>query len=81
MTESRSPDVTHASSQAVTASTPSAGADGRVPDGFVPLKLTRNPFIQANGPLYGRWQDQVFTLGLRVEARQATRAACATVAC
>ena len=69
MTEPLSPDATHASSQAATASTPSAGADGRVPDGFVPLKLTRNPFIQANGPLYGRWQDQVFTLGLRVEAR------------
>jgi uncharacterized protein (TIGR00369 family) len=40
-----------------------------VPDGFILLKLTSNPFIQVNGPLYGRWHNQQFTLGLRIESR------------
>lgn len=28
-----------------------------------------NPFIELNGPLYGRWADGTFTLGFRVELR------------
>ena len=31
--------------------------------------MPSNPFIETNGPLYGRWVDEKFTLGLRVEER------------
>lgn len=34
-----------------------------IPDGFRPLNLPRNPFIEANGPLYGRMDGERFVLG------------------
>jgi uncharacterized protein (TIGR00369 family) len=40
-----------------------------IPDDFHPLPMEANPFIAANGPLYGRWVDHVFTLGFKVEPR------------
>jgi uncharacterized protein (TIGR00369 family) len=41
----------------------------QVPDGFVPLKLRPNPYIDACGPLYGRREGAALCLGLRVERR------------
>jgi uncharacterized protein (TIGR00369 family) len=38
-----------------------------IPAGFVELPMTN--FVEINGPLYGRWRDGRFTLGLRVERR------------
>ncbi|MBN8494450.1 MAG: PaaI family thioesterase [Burkholderiales bacterium] len=40
-----------------------------IPDGFVPLRLRPNPYIDACGPLYGRREGDGFCLGLRVERR------------
>ena len=40
-----------------------------IPTDFRPLSFKHNPFIEANGPLYGRWADDRFTLGFRVEER------------
>lgn len=40
-----------------------------IPDGFVPLRLRPNPYIDACGPLYGRREGEGFCLGLRVERR------------
>ena len=40
-----------------------------MPEGFHELALGPNPFLNVNGPLYGRYQDGRFTLGLRVEKR------------
>lgn len=40
-----------------------------IPSGFQRLQMPPNPFIDQNGPLYGRWRQQRFTLGLRIEAR------------
>ncbi len=40
-----------------------------IPTDFHRLQMTVNPFIDLNGPLYGRWAEGAFTLGLRVEAR------------
>jgi uncharacterized protein (TIGR00369 family) len=40
-----------------------------VPGGFRLLKLPRNGFIDLCGPMYGRYADQKFVLGFRVEAR------------
>ena len=39
------------------------------PDGFVPLQLRPNPYIDACGPLYGRRDGDALRLGLRVERR------------
>jgi uncharacterized protein (TIGR00369 family) len=39
------------------------------PDGFVPLQLRPNPYIDACGPLYGRRDGDALRLGLRVEHR------------
>jgi uncharacterized protein (TIGR00369 family) len=39
------------------------------PDGFRPLQLGSNPFLNANGPLHGRMDGGDFVLGLRVEQR------------
>jgi uncharacterized protein (TIGR00369 family) len=40
-----------------------------IPADFHRLHMPVNPFIDLNGPLYGRWADEKFTLGLRIEAR------------
>ena len=40
-----------------------------VPEGFRPLNLPRNPFIEANGPLYGRLEEQAFVMGFLCEAK------------
>jgi uncharacterized protein (TIGR00369 family) len=40
-----------------------------VPEGFRPLRLTHNPYIEANGPLYGRLDGADFVLGLRCEKK------------
>ncbi len=39
-----------------------------VPEGFVPFKFATG-FIDAIGPLYGRWRDDYLILGFRVEMR------------
>lgn len=40
-----------------------------VPEGFRALNLPNNPFIEANGPLYGRMDDERFVLGFRCEEK------------
>lgn len=40
-----------------------------IPEGFVPLQLRTNPYIDACGPLYGRRDGDALVLGLRVERR------------
>lgn len=40
-----------------------------IPDGFAPLQLRPNPYINACGPLYGRRDGDALCLGLRVERR------------
>ena len=40
-----------------------------IPEGFAPLALNANPFVEINGPLYGRLDGVRFTLGLRIERR------------
>jgi uncharacterized protein (TIGR00369 family) len=39
-----------------------------IPDGFVPFKLAMG-FLEASGPLYGKWIDEHMVLGFRVEMR------------
>jgi len=39
-----------------------------IPSGFAPLKLIFG-FLEANGPLYGKWADDRLLLGFRVELR------------
>jgi uncharacterized protein (TIGR00369 family) len=39
-----------------------------IPEGFAPFKLSFG-FLEANGPLYGKWQDEHLLLGFRVELR------------
>lgn len=39
-----------------------------IPDGFAPFKLNFG-FLEANGPLYGKWSDDRLLLGFRVELR------------
>jgi uncharacterized protein (TIGR00369 family) len=39
------------------------------PADFQRLQMPTNPFIDFNGPLYGRWVEERFTLGFRVESR------------
>jgi uncharacterized protein (TIGR00369 family) len=43
--------------------------DAPIVDGFRPLRLGPNGFIDSVGPLYGRLDDGKFVLGLRVEHR------------
>lgn len=38
------------------------------PEGFAPFKLSMG-FLEANGPLYGKWQEERLLLGFRVETR------------
>jgi uncharacterized protein (TIGR00369 family) len=40
-----------------------------IPELFERMPFPSNPFIEANGPLYGRWVNHTFTLGFRVESR------------
>jgi len=40
-----------------------------VPEGFRALNLPRNPFIEANGPLYGRLEGEAFVLGFLCETK------------
>ena len=40
-----------------------------VPEGFRALHLPRNPYIEANGPLYGRLDGKDFVLGFRCEKK------------
>jgi uncharacterized protein (TIGR00369 family) len=40
-----------------------------IPAGFRSLTLPNNPFMQANGPLYGHWNGKQFVLGCRVLER------------
>ena len=40
-----------------------------VPEGFRALHLPRNPYIEANGPLYGRLDGTDFVLGFRCEKK------------
>lgn len=39
-----------------------------IPDGFRPIAMG-GPFIEVNGPLYGRWTGERLQLGFRVEPR------------
>ena len=39
-----------------------------IPEGFAPFKLAFG-FLEANGPLYGKWEDGRMHLGFRVELR------------
>jgi uncharacterized protein (TIGR00369 family) len=39
-----------------------------IPAGFLPLKLSMG-FLEAAGPLYGKWADERLVLGFRVEFR------------
>ena len=39
-----------------------------IPAGFTPLRLSMG-FLDANGPLFGRWADDRLLLGFRVETR------------
>src|ERR1700733_16219528 len=39
-----------------------------IPEGFAPFKLSMG-FLEANGPLYGKWDDEHLLLGFRVEMR------------
>jgi uncharacterized protein (TIGR00369 family) len=39
-----------------------------IPEGFAPFKLSMG-FLEANGPLYGKWHDEHLLLGFRVETR------------
>ena len=48
-----------------TSAAPAAG----VPEGFVPMRMPTNPFIDGIGPLYGRLEGERFVLGIRIERR------------
>jgi uncharacterized protein (TIGR00369 family) len=40
-----------------------------IPIDFRPISMKANPFLENNGPLFGRMADNRFTLGFRVEER------------
>ena len=40
-----------------------------IPEGFRALNLPRNPFIEANGPLYGRTDEGAFIMSFRCEQK------------
>ncbi len=40
-----------------------------IPEGFRALNLPRNPFIEANGPLYGRMDGGQFVMGFLCERK------------
>jgi uncharacterized protein (TIGR00369 family) len=42
--------------------------DSSIPEGFAPFKLALG-FLEANGPLYGKWTGTHLLLGFRVEKR------------
>jgi len=44
-------------------------AQSGLPEGFRPIRLGANPFLQANGPLFGRVDGDRFVIGLRIEDR------------
>ena len=48
---------------------PVAPAGPGVPEGFVPMRMPTNPFIDGIGPLYGRLEGERFVLGIRIERR------------
>jgi uncharacterized protein (TIGR00369 family) len=48
---------------------PCTDEDATLPAGFARLHLGPNGFIDSVGPLYGRIEQERFTLGLRVQAR------------
>ena len=39
-----------------------------IPAGFAPLKISMG-FLESNGPLYGKWENELLHLGFRVEER------------
>ncbi len=39
-----------------------------IPEGFAPFRLSFG-FLEGNGPLYGKWEDERMLLGFRVELR------------
>ncbi|MGD0189703.1 MAG: PaaI family thioesterase [Rhizomicrobium sp.] len=39
-----------------------------IPEGFAPFKIAMG-FLESNGPLYGKWEDERLQLGFRVEMR------------
>jgi uncharacterized protein (TIGR00369 family) len=40
-----------------------------IPEGFEPVPMRPNPYIDPLGPLYGKYEDGGLTLGLRIERR------------
>ena len=40
-----------------------------IPEGFRALNLPKNPFIEANGPLYGRLDGAAFVMGFLCETK------------
>lgn len=51
----------------MTVATPEDTPD--VPDGFRPINMRPNPFLDPLGPLYGRRDGNGITIGIRVQAR------------
>lgn len=45
-----------------------------IPAGFVPLSFPPSAFVEMTGPLYGRREGGVFTLGFRVEPKHCNAA-------
>ena len=43
--------------------------ESAVSEGFVRLPLPQAGFIEANGPLYGKWEMDRIVLGIRIERR------------
>lgn len=41
----------------------------RIPEGFRVLNLPHNPYIEVNGPLYGRFDGDAFVMGFLCEKR------------
>lgn len=40
--------------------------DAPIPEGFRRIEFAPNPFLERNGPMYGRFRDGEFVLGFRV---------------
>ena len=45
-----------------------------IPPGFVPLSFPPSAFVEMTGPMYGRREGGIFTLGFRVEPRHCNAA-------
>tara|TARA_R110002049_G_scaffold46201_1_gene134605 strand:+ start:286 stop:762 length:477 start_codon:yes stop_codon:yes gene_type:complete len=43
--------------------------DTTIPDGFTPIAMRANPFVDPLGPLYGRRDGDGIVVGLRIEER------------